>query len=86
VEGFISIPFLISSSALDNSPMPMLCFNVSRKGGETLIRGTSHGQSVNKSLAAGDQFWLQNSEFGLLDFLRLKEKNKEFIVIEFQQH
>jgi prevent-host-death family protein len=78
-------PFLISASAFDNSPMLIICFSISRNGGETLIRGSSHSQSVNKSLAAGDQFWLQNSEFGLLDFLRSKEKNKEFIVIKFQQ-
>ena len=55
--------------------------SASRNGSEILIRGTSQGQSVNKSLTAGDQVWLQNSEFGLLDYLKSKEKNEEFIVI-----
>jgi hypothetical protein len=36
---------------------------------------------VNTSLEAGDRIWLQNSEFGLLDFLRANEKSKDFIVV-----
>lgn len=52
-----------------------------RSGEEILVSGKSKGQSVNKSLAAGDEVWLQNSEFGLLEFLRGKEKTKDFIVI-----
>ena len=43
-------------------------FKASRNAGEILIRGTSSGKPVNKSLTAGDQVWLQNSEFGLLEF------------------
>jgi hypothetical protein len=56
-------------------------FNAIRSGGEIIVSGTSSGQPVNKSLAAGDEVWLQNSEFGLLEFLKTKEKTKEFIVI-----
>jgi hypothetical protein len=54
-------------------------FNAIRSGGEIIVSGTSSGQPVNKSLAAGDEVWLQNSEFGLLEFLKTKEKTKEFI-------
>lgn len=56
-------------------------FRASRREGEILIRGRSRGQTVNKSLSAGNQVWLQNSEFGLLEFLKTQEKSKEFIMI-----
>ena len=56
-------------------------FITSRNGSEIIIRGTAHGQPVNKTLAAGNQVWLQNSEFGLVEFLKSKEKAKDFIVI-----
>lgn len=56
-------------------------FKAGRNAGEILIRGTSNGQPLNKSLAAGNQIWLQNSEFGLLEFLKSQEKSKEFIVV-----
>lgn len=56
-------------------------FQASRIEGEILIRGRSRGQLVNKSLSAGNQVWLQNSEFGLLEFLKTQEKSKEFMMI-----
>ena len=56
-------------------------FTASRKKDEIIVRGTSNGQTLNKSLAVGNEIWLQNSEFGLLDFLNSKAKSKEFIVI-----
>ena len=56
-------------------------FKAERNGGKIIIRGTSKGQPVNKSLEAGDRIWLQNSEFGLLDFLRGKEKTRDFFVV-----
>ena len=56
-------------------------FEAERNAGEIIIRGRSKGQPVNKSLEAGDWIWLQNSEFGLLNFLRLGEKTRDFIVI-----
>lgn len=56
-------------------------FKAERKAGEIIIRGMSQGQPVNKSLKAGERVWLQNSEFGLLDFLKANEKSKDFIVI-----
>jgi hypothetical protein len=52
-----------------------------RSGGEILVNGISSGQPVSKSLAVGDEVWLQNSEFGLLKFLKTKEKTKDFVVI-----
>ena len=55
--------------------------NAKRRGAEILVSGTLRGQAVNKSLAAGDEIWMQNSEYGLLEFLKTKEKIKEFIVI-----
>ncbi len=56
-------------------------FKAERKAGAIIIRGISKGQPVNKSLEAGDRVWLQNSEFGLLDFLKAKEKSKDFVVV-----
>ena len=56
-------------------------FKAERTAAEIVIRGLSKGQPVNKSLEAGDRIWLQNSEFGLLDFLRANEKSKDFIVV-----
>ena len=56
-------------------------FSANRNGSEIIIRGILHGQPVNKSLVAGDLVWLQNSEFGLLEFLKTQEKTKEFMVI-----
>ncbi len=56
-------------------------FEAERNVGIIIIRGISKGQPVNKSLEAGDRIWLQNSEFGLLNFLRLGEKSRDFIVI-----
>ena len=56
-------------------------FKADRKADEILFRGISNGQPLNKSLAVGEEIWLQNSEFGLLEFLTSKEKSKEFIVV-----
>jgi hypothetical protein len=56
-------------------------FRAERNGDEILFRGISNGQPLNKSLAVGEEIWLQNSEFGLLEFLTSNEKNKEFIVV-----
>ncbi len=56
-------------------------FKAERNAGDIIIRGISKGQAVNKSLEAGDRIWLQNSEFGLLDFLKANEKSKDFIVV-----
>lgn len=56
-------------------------FKAERNAGDIIIRGISKGQPVNTSLEAGDRIWLQNSEFGLLDFLRANEKSKDFIVV-----
>jgi len=56
-------------------------FSVNRREGEFIIQGRSRGQTVNKSLSAGNQVWLQNSEFGLLEFLKTQEKSKEFVMI-----
>ena len=56
-------------------------FKAERSAGDIIIRGISKGQPVNKSLEAGERVWLQNSEFGLLDFLKSKGKSKDFIVI-----
>ena len=56
-------------------------FKADRKGEEIHFRGKSNGQPLNKSLAVGEEIWLQNSEFGLLEFLTSKEKSKEFIVV-----
>ncbi len=56
-------------------------FNADRNGDEILFRGISNGQPLNKSLAVGEEIWLQNSEFGLLEFLTSKEKSKEFFVV-----
>ena len=52
-----------------------------RNAHEIMVRGTSRGKQVNKFLAAGSRVWLQNSEFGLLDFLRSKKETKDFIMI-----
>ena len=56
-------------------------FKADRNGDEILFRGISNGQPLNKSLAVGEEIWLQNSEFGLLEFLTSEEKSKEFIVV-----
>ena len=56
-------------------------FKADRNGDEILFRGISNGQLLNKSLAVGEEIWLQNSEFGLLEFLTSKQKSKEFIVV-----
>ena len=56
-------------------------FTAKRRGGEILVSGTLRGQAVNKSMAAGAKVWLQNSEYGLLEFLKTKEKTREFVVI-----
>ena len=56
-------------------------FKADRNGDEILFRGISNGQPLTKSLAVGEEIWLQNSEFGLLEFLTSKEKSKEFIVV-----
>ena len=56
-------------------------FKADRKGSEIHFLGISNGQPLNKLLAVGEEIWLQNSEFGLLEFLSSKEKGKEFIVI-----
>ena len=56
-------------------------FKADRNGDEILFRGISNGQPLNKSLAVGEEIWLQNSEFGLLEFLTSKQKFKEFIVV-----
>ena len=56
-------------------------FKADRKEDEILFRGISNGQPLNKSLAVGEEIWLQNSEFGLLEFLTSEEKSKEFIVV-----
>jgi len=56
-------------------------FKADRNGDEILFRGISNGQPLNKSMAVGEEIWLQNSEFGLLEFLTSKEKSKEFIVV-----
>ncbi len=56
-------------------------FKAKRDKGEILVRGTSQGQPVNKALTVGDAIWLQNSEFGLQEFLKTDDKNKDFIVI-----
>lgn len=56
-------------------------FKAERRADEILIRGTSNGQPLNKSLDVGQETWLQNSEFGLLGFLTANEKSKDFIVI-----
>lgn len=56
-------------------------FKADRNGDKILFRGISSGQPLNKSLAVGGEIWLQNSEFGLLEFLTSKEKSKEFIVV-----
>lgn len=56
-------------------------FKADRNGDEILFHGISNGQPLIKSLAVGEEIWLQNSEFGLLEFLNSKEKSKEFIVV-----
>jgi hypothetical protein len=56
-------------------------FKATRNGAEISIRGISRGQSVDKTLTADDHVWLQNSEFGLLEFLKTNKKIKEFIVV-----
>ena len=56
-------------------------FKADRNGDKILFRGISNGQPLNKSLAVGEEIWLQNSEFGLLEFLTSKQKFKEFIVV-----
>ena len=56
-------------------------FKAKRDNGEILVRGTSQGQPVNKTLTVDDAIWLQNSEFGLLEFLKTDDKSKDFIVI-----
>jgi hypothetical protein len=56
-------------------------FKADRNGDEILFRGISNGQPLNKSLIVGEEIWLQNSEFGLLEFLTSKQKFKEFIVV-----
>lgn len=56
-------------------------FKADRNGYEIIFRGISNGQPLNKSLAVGEEIWLQNSEFGLLAFLTSKEKSKKFIVV-----
>jgi hypothetical protein len=56
-------------------------FKADRNGDKILLRGISNGQPLNKSLEVGEEIWLQNSEFGLLDFLTSKEKSKKFIVV-----
>ncbi len=56
-------------------------FKAERNDGTITIRGISKGEPINKSLKAGEKVWLQNSEFGLLDFLNSKEESKDFIVV-----
>ena len=56
-------------------------FKADRIGDKILFRGISSGRPIDKSLAVGEEIWLQNSEFGLLEFLTSKEKSKEFIVV-----
>ena len=56
-------------------------FTAKREKSKILVSGTSQGQLVNKSLTVDDAVWLQNSEFGLQEFLKTDDKNKDFIVI-----
>ena len=56
-------------------------FRADRNGDKIIFRGISSGRPLNKSLIVGEEIWLQNSEFGLLDFLTSKKKSKEFIVV-----
>lgn len=56
-------------------------FKADRNGSEIRIRGRLNGRPLDKSLVVGQQVWMQNSEFGLLEFLQSTEKSKDFIVV-----
>lgn len=57
-------------------------FTAKREGGNVVVRGTLRGDTVEKTIRSGAEPWFQNSEFGLLPFVRAPEKTIDFFAVE----
>jgi hypothetical protein len=57
-------------------------FTALRKGGEIAVTGFRRGEPFSQTLSVGEQDWLQNSEFGLLEFIRSAKNQMDFVVIK----
>jgi hypothetical protein len=57
-------------------------FTALSRGGEIAVTGFRRGEPFSQTLSVGEQAWLQNSEFGLLEFIRSAKNQMDFVVIK----